>query len=143
MLILLDDVGKVKTRALLLDCVDLDGKPYKIMDRIYSVYDHDMVFFKSWAIKNVYLHKLEQSAKCERIFVGASGVCELFLTVALESVDFDYYPYIDTFKFFSRKKKSLSNSEKFSYKYILIQNHGSLEPEEEFVEDDNWDDGAP
>lgn len=144
MLVLLDDLGKVKTRALLWeDCFNIDGKSYKVMDRIYSVYDHDMMFFKSWAIKNGYFHKLEQSAKCERIFVGVGGVCELGLTTILENTDFEYYPYIDTFKFFSFKKKSLSNSERFSYKYILIQNDGSLEPSEELIEDDNWDDGAP
>ena len=45
--------------------------------------------------------------------------------------------------FFSKKKKSLSNSSIFSYKYILVQNNGGLEPseniEEEVMIDDDWD----
>lgn len=132
MLVLFDDEGKVKTRALLWeDCSDRNGNKYKVMDRIYSIYDHDVVFFKKWALDNGYIHKLEQSAKSETLFVTKEGPQSIELTTNIENTIFDFYPYIDTFKFFSKKFKSLSNSEFFSYKYVLVQNNGGLVPDEE------------
>lgn len=131
MLVLFSEDGRVKTRALLWeDCRDREGNKYKVMDRIYSVYDHDVLFFKKWALNNGYIHKYEQSAKSERTFVTLDGVKSISLTTDIENYEFDFYPYIDTFKFFSKKCKTLSNCESFSYKYILIQNHGGLLPEE-------------
>jgi len=150
MLCLLGEDGKVKTRALLWeDCQSLDGKPYKVMDRIYSIYDHDMIFFKNWALKNGYIHKYEQSSRSENIFMTNDGSARIDLTINLENHEFDFYPYIDSFKYYSRKKGTLSNSPEFSYKYILVQNHGGLRPDdpqesdeqpEEFDEviDTNW-----
>lgn len=140
MLVLFSDDGKVKTRALLWEsCQDKEGKTYKVMDRIYSVYDHDMIFFKKWATDNGYIHKFEQSARTENIFNIDGSPQRLNLTVKLDNHVFDYYPYVDSFKYYSRKLGTLSNSDIFSYKYILVQNHGGLSPELEEVhqEDDN------
>jgi hypothetical protein len=60
--------------------------------------------------------------------------------VKLDNHICDYYPYVDSFKYYSRKYGTLSNSDSFSYKYVLVQNHGGLSPEQEEVieEDDNW-----
>jgi len=145
MLVLLAEDGKVKTRALLWeDCQDREGKTYKVMDRIYSIYDHDMILFKNWALKNGYIHKYEQSAKSENLFMTPDGAQRIDLTVKLENHKCDSYPYIDSFKFYSRKYGTLSNSEFFSYKYVLVQNDGGLVPpkeEEEFdneIIDDGW-----
>jgi hypothetical protein len=133
MLVLFGEDGKVKTRALLWEsCQDREGNNYKVMDRIYSIYDHDMIFFKSWAQKNGYIHKFEQSARSENVFMSLNGRPErIDLTVKLDNHICDYYPYIDSFKFYSRKLGTLSNSEWFSYKYILIQNDGGLVPPKE------------
>lgn len=132
MLILLDDNNKVKTRALLWQgCTSLDGgQSYDVMDRIYSVYDHDVVLFKEWATKNGYLYKAEQSAYSEDSFIDKNGHnIFLSLKINLESVKFKYYPYLDTFKYFSLSNKTLSNSKYDNYSYILIQNDGGLNPE--------------
>lgn len=140
MLVLLSECGKVKTRALLWEsCQDVEGNTYKVMDRIYSIYEHDVIFFKDWAFKNGYIHKLEQSAKSETIFKTPNGAESIRLTVKLDNHICDYYPYIDSFKYYSRKRGTLSNSDYFRYKYILIQNDGSLEPQEEQepIEDEN------
>lgn len=142
MLVLFSEDGKVKTRALLWEsCQDREGNNYKVMDRIYSIYDHDMLFFKSWAIKNGYIHKFEQSARSENVFMTLNGQVErIDLIVKLDNHICDYYPYIDSFKFYSRKYGTLSNSDIFSYKYILVQNDGALvlkEEEEEYQEDGN------
>ena len=145
MLVLLAEDGKVKTRALLWEsCQDREGNNYKVMDRIYSIYDHDMIFFKNWAIKNGYIHKFEQSARSENVFINLNGKVErIDLTVKLDNHICDYYPYIDSFKFYSRKYGTLSNSEFFSYKYVLVQNDGGLLPpkEEEDYQEDMVDNG--
>jgi hypothetical protein len=143
MLVFLSDDGKVRTRALLWEeCKDEFGVTHKIMDRIYSVYDHDILFFKKWAFKNGYIHKLEQSAKTESIFMTPSGPKSIGLVVELKNHICDYYPYIDSFKFYSRKSGTLSNSESFNFDYILVQNDGGLyreeEPEEDLILDDDF-----
>ena len=104
------------------------------------IYDHDMIFFKNWALKNGYIHKYEQSARSENIFVTSQNPdpIRIDLTVKLDNHICDYYPYIDSFKFYSRKLGTLSNSEYFSYKYILVQNDGGLVPKEE--EEPEYDD---
>lgn len=142
MLVLLAEDGKIKTRALLWEsCQDRNDKTYKVMDRIYSIYDHDMILFKNWAFKNGYIHKLDQSARSENILMTPNGSDRIDLTVKLDNHICNYYPYIDSFKFYSRKYGTLSNSEWFKYKYILVQNDGSLvpKPEEEELELD-WED---
>ncbi len=136
MLVLLDDNGKVKTRALLWEeCSDVDGNKYKVMDRIYSVYDHDMIFFKDWAFKNGYIHKLDQSARSENLFMTPQGPMNINLIISLDNHICDYYPYIDSFKYYSKKNGTLANSDLFLYKYILVQNNGGLKPEEREEDD--------
>ena len=51
------------------------------------------------------------------------------------------YPYIDTFKFLNFNDGILSNTDKFNYDYVLVQNDGSLERLEDIepeIEEDNW-----
>jgi len=116
---------------------------YKFMDRIYSFYDHDYDFFKSWASKNGYICKLEQSAKSERIFRLPDGSpANMELYVILEESDQDWYPYLDTFKFYNVGRKRFSNSDHFGFDYVLVQSNGERERHEEepeetyFVPDD-------
>ena len=130
--------NKVRCRALIWDdVVDLEGNTYKIMDRIYSVYDHDVILFKKWANENGYIPKWTQSAKTEKIFEIGGLPSTIDFIIKLESYDFGYYPYLDTFKYFSQRKGTLSNSRKWNYDYILIQSNGSVEPEPE--PDPEWD----
>ncbi len=144
MLILLTDDNKLSARALLWDDVtDINGKSYKIMDRIYSINDHDVHFLKDWAKENGYIHKMDQNAKSERYFIVDDNPTALNLSVKLTKSDFEYYPYLDTFKFFDERKGCLSNSDFYPFQYILVQTNGSKvreepveeEPEPEFDED--------
>lgn len=145
MLVFFDDNEKIRARALLWDGVrnhdDKDAR-YKFMDRIYSFYDHDVDFFKDWAKENGYITKWEQSAKSERDFdLGDRAYSRMSLYVKLENTEQNYYPYLDTFKFYNVDKKRFSNSEGFKFDYILIQSNGATEREEE-VEDpepEYWD----
>lgn len=133
--------GLVRTRALLWDNVeDWDGNNYKIMDRIYSVYDHDFLLFKKWASENKYLPKYQQNAKSARTFDVGGFPVNKDLTVKLENYHFSYYPYLDTFKFFNYYKGTFSNSDNFCFDYILTQSNGELEPEPEPEDDQFYDD---
>jgi hypothetical protein len=136
MLILLSEDGRLKTRALLWEeTKDANENSYKVMDRIYSIYDHDVVFFKNWALENGYIHKFEQSSKSENLFMTKNGIEKINLKVNLTNHDCDYYPYVDSFKWYSPEGGYLCNSPRFKHKYELIQNDGSLFREEE-IEDE-------
>lgn len=139
MAVLLVD-GKVRTRALLwYDVKDREQNEYKVMDRIYSVYDHDTILFKKWASENGFIPKYYQNAKSEGIFdLGGLPVKRDF-TVSIENYDFAYYPYLDTFKYFNLRNGTLSNSSYSRYDYCLIQSNGALEPEPEPEPDDQDD----
>jgi len=129
--------GKVRARALLWEnSVDKDGKSYKVMDRIYTYYDHEVTSFKQWATENGYIFKSEQSSKSGRLFITTDGVKDLKLQIQLQNWKMSTYPYIDTFKFLDYKKGILSNSDLFNFDYVLIQNDGSLEKQEEESVDD-------
>ena len=133
MLVKLDEFGKVKTRALLWeDCTDLTGNKFKVMDRIYSIFEHDVVMFKNWAIKNGYLPKYEQSARSENIFQKADGSpVYIDLITKLDNHKPNYYPYLDSFKFYSRKNGTFANSKNFSYRWVLVQSNGDFMSEEQ------------
>lgn len=140
MLVFFDDNEKIRARALLWDGVrdhnDKDVR-YKFMDRIYSYYDHDVDFFKDWAKENGYITKWEQSAKSERDFdLGDKVHSRMSLYVKLENTEQDYFPYLDTFKFYNVDKKRFSNADGFKFDYVLIQSNGATEREEEEPEEE-------
>jgi len=147
MLVLFDDdeTGrKVRARALLWDGVkDFDSdKEYKFMDRIYTVYDHDVVVFKNWAKENGYLSKWEQNAKSE-IYVDVDNHPERkHLYLILKNHNLSWYPYLDTFKYYDVFKGRFSNSSHYDFNYILVQSSGLVERqrEEEHEEEMGWDD---
>jgi len=132
MLINLDPSGKLKTRALLWEDVeDINGIKYKVMDRIYSVYDHEVESFKKWAKDNGYIFKFEQSSKNETLFNTLESVKSLFLKIKLDNWKLKKYPYVDTFKYLSYKDGVLYNHTINNYDFILIQNNGELEKDED------------
>lgn len=137
MLVLLTPEGKVRARAILwygLTC--LDGKTWNVLDRIYSIFDHDVPLFKKWSKKNGFISKSFQNAKTEKVFDIDGEEKNLDLKIQLENWNFNYYPYLDTFKFFNEYRGTLSNSRKWNWDYCLIQSDGSLEPEPENVDED-------
>ncbi len=139
MLIFLTEDGKLRSRALLWqDVKDDNGVTYKVMDRIYSIYDHDVFLFKSWAKENGYITKLEQSAKCENLFDINGFPVNIKCFVNLSIHDMRYYPYLDTFKYYDPRTGQFSNSTYFKHIYKLVQSSGGLEPQirEEYIEED-------
>ncbi len=139
MLINLEEDGKIRTRALLWEeCVAEDGKVYKVMDRIYSIYDHDVTSFKTWATENGYIYKAEQTSKNEIYFQVGNVKVDLYLKVTLNDHKLRYYPYIDTFKFYNPESGVFSNWNSSFKNYVLIQSNGALynEPPREEAYDD-------
>jgi hypothetical protein len=136
MLVLLTDDGQVRARALLWDEIKEfnSDNVYKFMDRIYTVYDHDVDIFKKWAKDNGYLTKWEQNAKSE-LYVDIDGNPERrHLYVILENHNLSYYPYLDTFKFYDTYKGRFSNSQNYNFDYVLIQSSGRVQREEDTEE---------
>lgn len=143
MLVYFSDDNKVRARALLWQNVNefnTDQK-YKVMDRIYYIFDHDVQFFKDWAKENGYLSKCIQNAKSERLF-DKNGAERLNLYVDLPVHKLPFAPYLDTFKFYHLSGGRFSNSDYYPYDYTLIQSNGGyervVEPEpEDFYEEEN------
>jgi hypothetical protein len=108
-----DDYGALMGRSLLWN---FDS--YKIMDRIYTTCDEDLLFyFKQWATENGYLYKSEQNWYNTLQFeqVGQKKQ-ELKLEISIDA-DCRYFPYMDTFKFLDTKTGKLYNYQ-FDSKYL-------------------------
>lgn len=153
MLIFLSDDGLLRTRALLWESVkDDNGNSYKFMDRIYSVYEHDTHLFKSWAFKNGYITKWDQSAKSPMSFDDNGKFFETTLYLKLLNHSQVFYPYFDTFKYYNSITGIFSNSELSEHQHKLVQSNGLRdktlieseeeywEPEEEYLQtgEDDW-----
>jgi hypothetical protein len=96
MIAMFNDDGKLLGRALIWSF-----ESYKLMDRIYTICDEEYSsYFKKWAVKNDILHKKEQNW-FNTIFFEQFGQkqVELKLELKLQNNSYDYYPYMDTFKF--------------------------------------------
>jgi hypothetical protein len=106
MLILLNEDGNLVGRSLLWNLEE-----HQIMDRIYTINDELYQFyFKKWASENGYLYKSEQNWYNSLFFESiGSDKKELRIDIKLNQFEFEYYPYIDTFKFFNEKLGTLSN----------------------------------
>ena len=106
MLVMLDDEKRLMGRALLWN---FDS--YKIMDRIYTTCDENLLFyFKQWATRNGYLFKSEQNWYNTLFFeqIGSKRQ-ELRMEIKLKNGQFRQYPYMDTFKFLDTKTGFLYN----------------------------------
>lgn len=140
MLVLFSDDNKVRARALLWEGVkEFDSdETYKFMDRIYTVYEHDVDVFKKWAKENGYITKWEQNAKSE-LYVDIDGEpVRKHLYIMLEKHIISWYPYLDTFKYYNCIKGRFSNSQSFNFDYTLVQSSGRVEREEDREPEEDW-----
>ncbi len=85
-----------------------EGKEYKMMDRIYTIKDEDFsIFFKNWAMENGYMYKKHQNWTNTLQWEGSDN--ELRIQIKIENAKFEFYPYLDTFKWIDLEKKILYN----------------------------------
>lgn len=147
------DGPKLRARALLWDNVEVikptDRYPayIKVMDRIYTIFDSDVISMKKWAEENGYTPKFDQNSKSHQIFDIKGEPQLISCKVNLTFSKFKYYPYLDTFPFFNPDCGYLSNSEfGVPWQYKLVQADGNLfrqredeDEVEDVVEDfDEW-----
>lgn len=142
-----DGIEKLRGRALLWNNVEptdfynqIPGE-IKVMDRIYSILDSDVILFKNWAYENSYIHKLEQNSKSHLFFYNKNEILKLSLKVKLEKTSFRYYPYLDTFCYFSDYSGQLTNDNfNVNWDYKLTQANGNLMRDEENEENEENED---
>lgn len=104
---------KILGRALLWT---LDNYPFKFMDRIYTSYDSDVNLFKDYAIQNRWAYKKTQSVSEYTHIIyppdyNSSSSRRLIMSVSLNPIHYDEYPYLDTFKFYDHINGEISNSQ--------------------------------
>lgn len=114
MLIMKNNENYLIGRALLWDFND-----NKIMDRIYTTNDEDYQFyFKKWAKNNGYSYKMKQNWANTIQLVNNSENFDGNFEIQLNSWNYEYYPYLDTFKWLDTKIGKLYN-----YKPSHFENH--------------------
>lgn len=136
----IDGDQKVRARALLWEAEDLNGNSVRIMDRIYSIYDCDIVAFKKWARDNGYITKYYQNAKSQNLFDIDNSPITMNLKVKLDKHDLGHYPYLDSFQFYKMSDGLFYNCENMYYDYTLIQSNGGLYPPPEDDDEMDYDD---
>ena len=116
MLLMLNNSDRVLGRALLWN---FDGN--KLMDRIYTVNDEQLQFyFKNWAYDNEYLHRVQQNWYNSLKFQDKSSQYEVNLQVKLNNFEFDYFPYMDTFRFLDKNTGVLSNFQPQDSNFVTL-----------------------
>jgi hypothetical protein len=98
--------NKIVGRALLWTLVD--GK--KFMDRIYTINDSDVEFFRDYAKENGWYSKYNNNSGTNSESYAPDGTeVDLDLKVILSFKEFDNYPYLDTIKFYTPWTGELNN----------------------------------
>ena len=138
MLSVQDGVERVRGRALLWEAEDMNGNKIKVMDRIYTIFDSDILVFKKWARESGYITKAYQNAKTQNIY-DINGEDTLNLKVTLDRHLLGTYPYLDSFQFYNMDTGTFYNNTRSDYEYTLIQSDGNPYPHED--DHDDHDDG--
>jgi hypothetical protein len=119
-LIVLMKEDKVTGRAILWT----DEKDRKVMDRIYTNNSADEQLFKDFANASNFWYKKEQNMYEDTPFVGPNDEEERYITVQLNAVDHNYYPYMDSMKFYDPNTGMLTNNGSSGYEYNLTDTDG-------------------
>ena len=105
LLVLVNQQDKLIGRSLLWETPE-----HKIMDRIYTIDDENFShFFKKWADENGYMYKREQKWNNTMSFESDGVRKDLKVGIQLKRANFEYYPYLDTFKFLCLDNKTIYN----------------------------------
>lgn len=100
----------------------------KFMDRVYVNNYADVTLFIEYAIKNEFHYKKNQNfEEGEPIMFDGKELTlrDSEITVTLsDGGEFDYYPYLDTLKYYNPDNDTLSNDTSYDYKYELNDTDG-------------------
>lgn len=138
MLVGFDESGNVSARALLWDEVGMikdDKEPtqfIKLMDRIYTNLDKDVVQLKDWAKDNGYAYKYEQNHHDKETIVidGKKVTARLFVNIP-NLYDYSLFPYMDTFSYGFGELNILSNKI-YKASSVHLARHSYLGPHNSF-----------
>jgi hypothetical protein len=119
-LVILEKEGKITGRAILWT----DDKDRKVMDRIYTNNSADEQLFKDFAKANNFWYKKDQNMYEDTPFIGPNGEEERNITIQLDEVDHNYYPYMDSMKFYNPNTGILTNNGSSGYEYNLTDTDG-------------------
>ena len=110
-----EEEDKILGRAVLWDIEYLDDKKVdrKFLDRIYYVYDSDLLLFKEFAKKNGWLYKIDQTMSSDEKIVDTlnNSTAHRQLRTVNTFKENDTYPYMDTMKYYYHEDKYLTNSD--------------------------------
>lgn len=127
-----NDDTKIIGRALLWDA-DLINRPdetedaeIKFMDKIYVNDYSDENFFIKYARAHGYYYKAKQDSSDYPLMFDGKELTkdESLITISINSGSYDYYPYIDTVKYFNEDDGILTNDDDQSYDYTLSETEG-------------------
>jgi hypothetical protein len=104
-LIVLTKEEKVAGRAILWT----DSNNQKVMDRIYTNNSADEQLFKDFASSNNFLYKNEQNMSSDVPFIKPDGDKNHMITIELKVKDYNYYPYMDSFKYYNPTTGEITN----------------------------------
>lgn len=113
-------------RALLWEAYDVNGKPYKIMDRIYYDCEKTKILLEKYAEANGYYFRKESSGYCEDFYDTTTKTwVKLRLKVELkDSLIGTKTPYMDTFRYYNKNNNILYNFEGAGYTDELTHTNG-------------------
>jgi len=105
----------------------LDDPDRIFMDRIYTNYYFDEEHFKNYAKKEGWLYKYKQNMnENEYIVDSKTDEKERMSMYIYNIIDHDYYPYMDTMKYFNPNDSTLTNEDHDRYK-VLQDTYGGFE----------------
>jgi len=119
-LVVLFEGEKVTGRAILWT----DDKGRKIMDRIYTNNSANEQLFKDFAKANGFWHKESQDMYADTPFVSPDGAKESCIMIDIKSGEYDYYPYMDSMKYYVKDEGLLTNDGEIEYQYDLTDTDG-------------------
>lgn len=121
-LIIFKDTVKEDTicgRAILWDAIQIStGKDIKFMDRIYVNKSSDTEIFKQYAITNGFHYKEKQNYSETPLMFNNKvlSVEDSLIKVYVDGKDYDYYPYVDTVKYYNYNGVLSNSSSKYNIK---------------------------
>ena len=119
----LDD-HKICGRAILWNLSSPEG--VKFMDRIYTNKDSDVELFKEWARMNDYYYKSYQNHQPGEQIMTPTGKEYINLVVNVKKIRYDYFPYMDTMRYYDSEDGRLSNIYDSDDDELVSTNGGSV-----------------
>lgn len=136
-----DDEDKVIGRALVWKLSDPEGRYF--MDRVYTAFNHNTEQFIQYAKENNWLYKKNQSSSPDENIIDPMTNKEENILLLIKNVnDHSFYPYMDTFRYYSNYYGKLTNDESYfsgDY-YILNDTEGGYEDKPTGEWSDYYDD---